>query len=249
MRLRCTPPWPGAREPDTSAQVTRLLLRLHYVGCDRQSGWPASLTEAPRTDVRSDFAISTAATPGDVSGLCILAQASIRQCRQSSVDHRKSGRAHSPETGHKMDTLAGVLPEEGQDGPMRSKLLALSIMATVGISGCSPPANQVLVEGGTVQLVDGYYNFSLLKCSGANTFIISAHVGPGSEIKHEFGTSPTKPSDQGHMWFQAGTYSGESLNEVVAPCFGLCMAQITSSHELKGCGWSLRLSLVRTGNR
>jgi hypothetical protein len=110
------------------------------------------------------------------------------------------------------------------------------------------PANQVLVEGGTVQLVDGYYDFSLLNCRGANTFIVSAHVGPGSEIKSEFSTSPTKPSDHGHAWFQAGNYSGKSLYEVVAPCFGLCIAQISSSHELKGCGWSLRLSLVRAGN-
>jgi hypothetical protein len=126
--------------------------------------------------------------------------------------------------------------------------LALSIMAVIiSLAGCSPPANQVLVEGGTVQLVDGYYNYSLINCSGANTLIISAHLGNGS-INSEFSSSPTKPSDQGHGWFQAGTYSGRSLYQVVATCFGLCMAQITSSHELKGCGWSLRLRLVRAGN-
>jgi hypothetical protein len=131
---------------------------------------------------------------------------------------------------------------------MRSTALALSIMATIGIVGCSPPSNQVLVEGGTVQLVDGYYNFSLENCSRANTFIVSAHLRPGQETKREFSTSPAKPSDQGRSWFQAGTYSGESLYQVIKPCFGLCLAQIVSSHELKGCGWTLRLSLVRAGN-
>ena len=144
--------------------------------------------------------------------------------------------------------VAADPPSEWHDGPMKSKLLALSIVATIGIAGCSPPANQVLVEGGTVQLVDGYYLFSLVNCSKANTFIVSAHLDPGVETKSEFSTTPTDPSDQGHVWLQAGTYSGESLNQVVKPCFGLCLGQITSSHELKGCGWSFKLSLIRTGN-
>lgn len=81
---------------------------------------------------------------------------------------------------------------------MRSMAVALSIMVMIiSLAGCSPPANQVLVEGGTVQLVDGYYTYSLHNCASANTLIISAHLGHGSEITSEFSSSPTKPSDQG----------------------------------------------------
>ena len=132
---------------------------------------------------------------------------------------------------------------------MRAVVVVLAVAAATVVAGCSPAPNAILVEGSTTQLVSGYYSVSLANCAGANTFVLTDRQGVGETSKTEISTSASRPYYQGGAWLPAGTYSGEALNEKVAPCFGLCLGQITSSHQVSGCGWSLKLNLVRAGTR
>ena len=130
---------------------------------------------------------------------------------------------------------------------MQLAALALSTSAVIGLAACAPQNEGVLTQGQTVHLVDGLYAFSLANCPGSNALDLVG-VGIGGKGVTGFRSDPAKASSEGHTWLQAGTYTGNSGVQALGSCPGTCAREPTPFRMTSGCGWSLKLRLIRAGS-
>jgi hypothetical protein len=131
---------------------------------------------------------------------------------------------------------------------MRFGACALSVAATICVAGCSAQTNGVLTQGNTVRLVSGLYTYSLANCPGADALDLVGSLDVGGTSVAGFRSDPSNSTSVGRTWLQAGTYIARVGKQALGSCPGVCAPSSTTFREMNGCGWSLKLSLLRSGN-
>lgn len=104
------------------------------------------------------------------------------------------------------------------------------------------------MKGNSVSLVGGLYAYTLANCPGSDALDLAGSLVVGGTGVVGFRSDPAHPTSTGSTWLQAGTYVAWAGNQALAACPGMCAPTSTPFRERNGCGWSLKLSLVRLGN-